>query len=188
VLGVYWLATLVGWPFVMFFLISGGDFDTDFDVDTDLDADVVGDASGAFAAILSFLSFRALAFFAAFFGLAGLLLTWVDASSVLTFVLAIGIGVFAFWLNGVLLRYLRQSSSDSSIRDADVAGSPAVITIPIRPGHRGQVVVQARGQRLTYTAAPFANDDDATYGVGANVVIVEIEDGTAMVAALDVDD
>jgi membrane protein implicated in regulation of membrane protease activity len=189
VVGLYWLATLVGWPFVLFFLVSGGDFDTDFDLDTDLDVDVdgIGGGGGALSAILSFLSFRALAFFAAFFGLAGLLLTWIDAGTVLTLILAVGIGLFAFWLNGMLLRYLKSTSSDSSIRDQHVAGSPAVVTIPIRPGHRGRVAVEARGHRLVYTAAPYTGTDDGTYEVGRTVVIVEVENGTAMIAPLDVD-
>jgi membrane protein implicated in regulation of membrane protease activity len=193
VVGIYWLAALVGWPFVLFFLVSGGDveadfdLDTDFDLDADADIDGVGSGEGALSAILSFLSFRAVAFFAAFFGLAGLLLTWIDTGTVLALVLSIGIGLFAFWLNGMLLRYLKSSSSDSSIRDQHVAGSPAVVTIPIRPGHRGRVAVEARGHRLVYTAAPYSSSDDGTYEVGTAVVIVEIEGGTAMIAPLDID-
>ncbi len=190
-LTVYWLATLIGWPFVLFFLFSGGDLDADFDVDTgvDLDTDVdVLDAApgGPLDAILSFLSFRSLAFFAAFFGLAGLLLTWVDAGTVLTVILAAGIGFFAFWLNGMLLRYLKSSSSDSSIRDHHVEGSPATVTIPIRPGHRGRVSVDVRGQRLVFTAEPYVEHDEAAFDVGDDVVIVEIDNGTAKIATLDV--
>lgn len=189
-LTVYWLAALVGWPFVLFFLFSGGDLDADFDIDSglDLDADVDLDApaGGPLDAILSFLSFRAVAFFAAFFGLAGLLLTWVDAGTVLTVVLAAGVGFFAFWLNGMLLRYLKQSSSDSSIRDRHIEGSPATVTIPIRPGHRGRVTVDVRGQRLVFTAAPYVEHDDAVFEVGDSVVIVEVDNGTAKIATLDV--
>lgn len=192
-LTVYWLATLIGWPFVLFFLFSGGDFDTDFDVDTSLDLDTDMDLDGLEAAsgspldaILSFLSFRALAFFAAFFGLAGLLLTWIDAGTVLTIILAAGIGFFAFWLNGMLLRYLKASSSDSSIRDRHIEGSPATVTIPIRPGHRGRVTVDVRGQRLVFTAAPYVEHDDAVFEVGDSVVIVEVDNGTAKIANLDV--
>ena len=191
-LGVYWLATLVGWPFVLFFLFAGGDLDADFDsafdvdVDTDIDADVAG-GSGALSAILSFLSFRSLAFFAAFFGLAGLLLTWIDAGTVLTLILALGIGLFALWLNGVLLKYLRSSSSDSSIRDRHIEGSPAVVTVPIRPGHRGRIAVDVRGQRLVFTAAPYAAGDESSYDVGSSVVVVEIDGGTARIAPLNVD-
>ena len=189
-LTVYWLATLIGWPFVLFFLFSGGDLDADFDVDSglDLDPDVDIDAAGAgpLDAILSFLSFRALAFFAAFFGLAGLLLTWVDAGTVLTIILAAGVGFFAFWLNGMLLRYLTRSSSDSSIRDRHIEGSPATVTIPIRPGHRGRVTVNVRGQRLVFTAAPYVEHEDAVFDVGDSVVIVEVDNGTAKIATLDV--
>ncbi len=189
-LTVYWLATLIGWPFVLFFLFSGGDLDTDFDVDPGLDADVDIDgldaAGGPLDAILSFLSFRAVAFFAAFFGLAGLLLTWVDAGTVLTIILAAGIGFFALWLNGMLLRYLTRSSSDSSIRDRHIEGSPATVTIPIRPGHRGRVTVDVRGQRLVFTAAPYVDHDDAVFEVGDDVVIVEVDNGTAKIATLDV--
>jgi membrane protein implicated in regulation of membrane protease activity len=190
VLTVYWLATLIGWPFVLFFLFSGGDLDTDFDLDADIDLDADLDgldaAGGPLDAVLSFLSFRAVAFFAAFFGLAGLLLTWVDAGTVLTVILAVGVGFFAFWLNGMLMRYLKRSSSDSSIRDRHIEGSPATVTIPIRPGHRGRVTVDVRGQRLVFTAAPYVEHDDAVFEVGDSVVVVEVDKGTAKIANLDV--
>lgn len=193
---LYWFATLVGWPFVLFFLFFGGDvdadFEADFDADLDLDADVdvgegaeIGAGSGPLAAILSFLSFRSLVFFSAFFGVTGLLLTWLDTSAVVTLVLALALGAFAMWVNRMLMNYLKRTSSDSTIRDRDIAGAPAKVVLPIGPGQRGRIAVEVRGQQLYFTASPFSASDETTFDVGASVVVVEIEEGAAKVAALD---
>jgi hypothetical protein len=192
-LGVYWLATLVGWPFVAFFLFFGGDVDADIDMDADFDVDPGGDGElavaqggGLLSAVVSFLSFRSLVFFASFFGLTGLLLTWADTNGVLTFVAAVGVGAFASWVNHRLLRYLKASSSDSTIHDRDVAGSPAEIVLPVGPGRKGKITANVLGHRLQFTASAYDTSDGRVYGVGDSVVIVEVDEGVAKIAALDV--
>jgi hypothetical protein len=191
--GVYWLATLVGWAFVAFFLFFGGDVDADLDMDADFDVDPGGDGElavaqggGLLSAVVSFLSFRNLVFFSAFFGLTGLLLTWADTNRVFTFIAAVGVGTFAAWVNHRLLKYLRSSSSDSTIHDRDIAGSPAEIVLPVGPGRKGKITVIVQGHRLQFTASAYDTADSRVYDAGDTVVVVEIDEGVARIAALDV--
>jgi len=199
----YWFATLVGWPFALFFVFFGGDIDADvgpdidmdldmdLDVDLDVDVDAGGDidvatGAGPLAAVMSFLSFRSLVFFAAFFGLTGLVLTWMGTNAAGTVVAAFGLGFFAMWVNRALMQYLKRTNSDSMIRDRKVAGSPATVILPISPGQRGRVAVEVQGQRIQLTAGLFSSSDQHEFQVGDTVVIIEIENGAAKVAALDI--
>jgi len=186
---LYVLAALVGWPFVLFFLFFGGDVDTDFefdaDVDVDVDPGVDGDGGGPFAAIASWLSFRSIVFFLAFFGLTGLVLTWLDTNSVLTVLLAAAMGAFAVWLNRALMNYLKANNSDSQILDREIEGSPASVVLPIGPERKGKVAVEVGGQRLYFVASPYRPRSDEAYDKGDEVVVVEIKQGAALVAPLD---
>jgi membrane protein implicated in regulation of membrane protease activity len=186
---LYVFAALVGWPFVLFFLFFGGDVDTDFEFDADLDVDVdpgVGvDGGGPFDAIVSFLSFRSIVFFLAFFGLTGLVLTWLDANRVLTALLAVAMGAFAVWLNRTLMSYLRANSSDSQILDNEIEGSLASVVLPIGPERKGRVAVDVGGQRLYFVASPYRPRPGEDYHKGDEVVVVEIKRGAALVAPLD---
>ncbi len=189
---------LVGWPFVILFLVSGGAVDTDFDVDTDvdLDADVDLDVDSDLATsldvdsgsvlgtIASWVSFRSLVFFAAFAGLTGVVLGWQDVDAVATAVAAAGMGVFAVWLNRQLIRYIRRTSSDSILRDGRIAGLPGVVAIPFHSGSKGKISVDIDGQRLSLVAESFRADDLA-YAVGDSIVIVELDRGIARIAPLE---
>ena len=184
---LYVFAALIGWPFVFFFLFFGGDVDADFDFDPDVDVDPSVDTSGGgpFAAIASFLSFRAIVFFLAFFGLTGLVLSWLDANTVLTALLAVGMGAFAVWLNRTLINYLKANSSDSQILDREIEGSVASVVMPIGAEQKGKVAVEVGGQRLYFVASPYRPGSGEDYQEGDEVVVVEIERGAALVAPLD---
>src|SRR5680860_404177 len=92
--GMYIITAIVGWTLVALSSIFGGDtdFDLDADMDLDLDMDVDLDFEGpdgldidgidsGFDAIgetlMGMLSIRSLLYFAAGFGGAGLLMTWL---------------------------------------------------------------------------------------------------------------
>lgn len=188
---LYLFAAIVGWPFVFFFLFFGGAIDADFDVDMDLDADldldpgVDVDDGGPFDALTSFLSFRSVVFFLAFFGLTGLVLTWLDANGVLTALLAVGMGAFAMWLNRTLIEYLKANSSDSQILDREIEGSRASVVLPIGPDRKGKVAVDVGGQRLYFVAGAYRPHAGNNFNKGDEVVVIEIKDGAALVAPMD---
>jgi membrane protein implicated in regulation of membrane protease activity len=143
------------------------------------------DGGGPFAAIASFLSFRSMVFFLAFFGLTGLVLSWLDANAVLTALLAIGMGAFAVWLNRTLINYLKTNTSDSQILDSEIEGSVASVILPIGAEQKGRVAVEVGGQLLYFVASPYRPRPDEDYRKGDEVVVVEIEGGAALVAPLD---
>lgn len=188
---LYLFAAIVGWPFVFFFVFFGGDVDADFDVDVDVDADldldpgVDVDAGGPFDVLTSFLTFRSLAFFLAFFGLTGLVLTWLEANRALTALLAVGMGVFAMWLNRTLIEYLKTNTSDSQVLDREIEGSRASVVLPIGPDRKGRVAVEVGGQRRYLVAGQYRPQAGLDFNKGDEVVVVRIKDGAALVAPMD---
>ncbi len=188
---VFVFAAVIGWIFVAVFLFSAGDFDLDLDVEADIDLDMDLDAdapagSGAGLEILGALfSFRSIVFFAAFFGLAGLLLLWLDAGTFLAVILAIGIGLFAAFVNVKLMQYLKRTSVNSQLKDTKIAGNAAHVTVPISRTSRGKVSVDVNGQRLYLIASPYNNKHDHEFAVGDTVVIVEVKNGSALVTPMD---
>ena len=195
---IYLFATLVGWPFVLFFLFFSADgdvdFDADLDADFDLDADIDVDAdsgtissagTGVADAVLSIFSFRALVFLFAFFGVTGLILRGIGLHGIPTFILAVGMGLFAGYLHARLFAYLKRSSVGGMTTYADIRGSRAKVIIPIVAGQKGRIEVDVDGQPVFVTAKAFGG---GSFEKGARVVVVEIEDGTALVGQLNLDE
>ncbi len=184
---VFLFTAVIGWIFVAVFLFSSADFDVDIDPDIDIDLDTDGGPSlaGSGLELLGALfSLRSIMFFAAFFGLAGMLLLWVDASSFLALILAIGIGLFAAFVNVKLMQYLKRTSSSSQLKNTRIEGNTGRVTVPISATGRGKVSVDIDGQRLSLVASPFT-DKDHEFAVGDTVVIVEVKNGSAFVTHMD---
>lgn len=186
--GVFVFAAVFGWLFVGVFLFSAADFDADFDMDADLDVDVDGDTdlSGSAAHLLGALfSFRSIVFFSAFFGLAGLLLTWLDTNTVLTIIIAVALGIFAAFLNAQLMDYLKRTSVSSQLTDDTIVGNAANVVLPIRPGHKGKIAVDVNGQRIYLVASAYNDRRQEEFDIGDQVVIVEVDNGSALVSRMD---
>jgi membrane protein implicated in regulation of membrane protease activity len=189
---VYLFAAVVGWPLVAFLVLfgdtaeSGGGIDTGgFDGGGDAGGGDAGSGDSSLATTIgSFFSLSGIAFFAAFFGLTGLLLGWMDAGSVATFLGAAALGVFAAWFHGMLIGWLGRTSSNSSISDSEIAGLAGRVSVPLAADRKGRIWVEIAGRRLNYVALPY-RPDAATYGVGDTVVVIEVEDGVALVAPMD---
>jgi membrane protein implicated in regulation of membrane protease activity len=189
---VYLLATLVGWPFVLFFLFFSADADFDADLEVEFDADVEVDGSvvasagsGVADAVLSIFSFRALVFLFAFFGVTGLILQGLGLHAIPTLLLAVGMGLFAGYLHSRLYAYLRRSSTGALTTDSDLRGSRAKVVVPIAGDQKGRIEVDVDGQPVYVTARGFGG---GSFEIGAQVVVVEIENGTALVGQLNLDE
>ncbi len=200
---LYLSALIFGAAFVLPMLMGGldfgGDAEFDFDADADIgdggfgDADVgeFGDAdvasTGALAGVGDFvssmLSFRSMVFFAAFFGLTGTALTVLDTSVVITLIVAVVLGLFASGLNTALFRYVLSRETDSTFSNADLSGRPAHVVLPMGPGRKGRIRVDIGGQPQYLVALPFGPTEEQ-YDIGTSVVVVEIENATALVAPL----
>lgn len=196
--GLYLVTAIVGWAFVGLFLFGGIDAEVDADLDVDVDADFDGDLDGDFdvsgggiasavASVgLSLLSFRSIMFFLAFFGLTGIVLGLIDAGAVATLVAAVGVGAFAWMFNSFVFRALKVSEVSSSLRREDLGGALGEVVHPISAGHRGRISIEVAGQRRYLTAEPFDAAKQSAFAVGDQIVIVELNRGTARVAPINV--
>ncbi|MDH3295172.1 MAG: YqiJ family protein [Acidimicrobiia bacterium] len=186
------------------------DVDVDMDVDLELDGDLADAASGEAVEALdgaqldepgsgttstigagvdatqaifsSILSFRSLVFFAAFFGVAGLVFGFLGYSTVVTAVTALALGLIAALANSTLWGLMKSSELSSLVRERSFEGRPAVVTVPIELGRRGRIRIEMAGQPHYLVAE--AIDGEEALAAGRSVLVVEIERGVAKVAAL----
>ena len=202
--GFYLASAIVGWAFVGLFLFGGidsdvdtdfeADFDADVDADIDVDADLDGDieaagsgfASSIASAGLSLLSFRSIMFFLAFFGLTGMVLDVIDASTLATLLAAIGVGAFAWVFNSFVFRALKVADVSSSLVQADIEGTMGEVVLPISPGHRGRISIEVGDQRRYLTAQPHEKAKQSAFAVGDQIVVVGLDKGAALVMPVDV--
>lgn len=187
--------------------LDGGEIGADLDVDgleidgPELDGPEVGDGAlvgadgsggaeadlggGPLGAVFaSLLSFRTVVFFTAFFGTAGLVLSWLDYSSIVTFLSASLVGGFAGSANSVLFGLVKNSESTSQVTDRILQGRTAVVVLPMDGAHPGRIKIDLGGQPQYMVARPVDDGTEQQFDVGASVVVVEIENGTAMVTSL----
>ena len=198
---IYIAAAIFGGGFVIPALIGSLDFDTDadfdfdtdadfdLDVDADVDLDVDGDTTsvGATGAVgdwvSSLLTFRTLIFFATFFGIVGIVLTWLDYSEPVPLLSAVGLGLLAGTLNARLMAFLKRSDVSSHLTQRQLSGSTARVVLPIGQERKGRVEINAGGQPTFMVALPYRGDAEQM-PQGSHVVVVEVKDGTALVAPL----
>ncbi len=166
-----------------------GDFDADFDTgfDTDFDGSVSADADGIGNAlgdvVGSLVSFRNLVFFASFFGLSGLLFDNLLGHAVAALPLALVLGFIAALANTTLMRMLTKSEANSQVSNRDLEGKAAVVVLPMGEDRKGRIRTLVAGQTTFLVALPYAGST-GHLDVGDPVVVVEIENGTALVAPL----
>lgn len=182
----------------------GADLDMDMDLDLDPEFDVgsefdVGDSTGELVAegttdgvfgetlgsiFSSVVSFRTVVFFSAFFGTSGLVLSAFSYSNATTLITAIGIGAMAATINSVLFGLIRTSEPNSQISDRTLEGRWAKVVLPMSGSQRGRIRIDLSGQPQYMVARPIDDGSDQRFDVGASVVVVKIELGTALVASL----
>ncbi len=195
---VYVAAAIFGGGFIIPMLLGGLDFDTDAEIEFDTDADLdlgEGDfdtdtdgslsqaAGGIGDFVASLLSFRTLVFFLAFFGIVGIVLTLLGYSEPLPLATALPLGLFAGTVNARLVDYVKRSEVSSHITSRELGGSRARVVLPIAAGRKGRVEVSLGGQPTYMVALPY-KQDAPEIDRGAEVVVVEVREGTAYVAPL----
>ena len=194
---IYIAAAIFGGLFVIPMILGGldtdidiGGLDLDADVGGDIDLDAGGDfdtGDGALDAVGSFvsslLSFRSIVFFAFFFGISGLLFEALGSRTVTALILALGLGSVASVVNAQLFNYLKRSGSSSQRLGRDIEGHSAKVVLPISGSQKGRIRADLSGQPTFMVAVPF--NESGSFGVGDSVVVVEVQNGTALVAPLD---
>ena len=190
---VYLVCLLVGGFFVALSVFGGADADADadadfdfdadadFDIDADFDADLdAGEAvGGAGAGFVDLFSLRFVFLFAAFFGLTGVLLGWAGTVEPLRLALAVAMG-FVVGLGGnYAIKTFGYRSVSSEVRQTDLIGRTARVTLPFTGEEKGKISVVAKDTRLFLVAR--ALDTEAGFAAGDEVVVVRMEDGVAEV-------
>ncbi|MGE0870152.1 MAG: hypothetical protein AB7P03_16425 [Kofleriaceae bacterium] len=168
---VYLVAVGFGVTLLLASLVLGGK-DTDHGGDHD-----AGDVALGWA---PFTSLRFWVFFLAIGGGAGLALTRLGSTSVISAIGAGGIG----WLAGALavgvVRKLNKNSVSSSVSSHDLVGASGILLLPVGPNRPGKVRIEIKGRSEDFVANVV---DPIELPTGASVLVVaEGERGSLLVA------
>jgi membrane protein implicated in regulation of membrane protease activity len=141
------------------------------------------DASGHEA--VKWFSLRTLTYFLFVFGGVGAALTktWSALAMPIVFVLAILAGVGVGALVSLAFDYLHRTDYGARASDDSFVGLTAAVTLPIRSGGIGKILVK-RGDR-SFELMARSLDASAKSAAWKSVVVVEMKGGTAVVAPAD---
>lgn len=181
---------LLGASFLM-----GGDHDADHDVDTDVDHDIDAHADldghagpgheahgdlGGFFGVLG--SMRFWTFFAAFFGLTGVVLDGFNlAAAPVALGLAGGVGFVTGWLAVTLIRRLSATDTGTAAGVSDYVGKSGEMLIAVAPDRIGKIRIELKGT----TVDVLALTEDEPIAKGDQALILEMRDDKALVVRLD---
>lgn len=140
-----------------------------------------GDPQGIESLLLSMLSARFWTFFAAFFGITGVILDGfgVVESTTVAALLAIGMGLFAGLFASWLVRVMTAESSNSAVVAADYVGKTGRLLVGFGPGATGKVRVEVKGSTIDLLCTAM---DEASYEPRDEVIVVEMDGTRARVA------
>ncbi|NVB43176.1 hypothetical protein G6O69_35460 [Pseudenhygromyxa sp. WMMC2535] len=173
---------------------ADADADADMDMDMDADADVDGDLDldghsghghdthgdiGGFFGVLG--SMRFWTFFAAFFGLTGLVLDGFDlAEPFVALPLAIVVGYLCGWMAVTLLRQLSANDTGVAAGIDDYVGKSGEMLLSAGPGRLGKIRIELKGT----TVDVLANCEDGQLTRGQHALIVEMRGHSALVVPM----
>lgn len=199
---VYLISLIVGGFFVLLSIFGGGESDTDvdadhdfdfdadhdfdfdadhdFDLDADHDFDVHADI-GSGPGLVDLFSVRALFLFAAFFGLTGTLLTWLDASEFFTLTASILTGLVIGLGGNWVIKTVGYRTVSSTQTSRDIRGSTGKVLVPFEGSEKGKITLISKGQRLQLLAQSFDDESVVAFEPGEEVVVVRMEGSVAQV-------
>lgn len=155
------------------------DADHDLDAHADADHDTQGDLGGFFGVLGSM---RFWTFFAAFFGLTGVVLDGFDLTTQFTAGgLSIGVGFVTGWVAVTLIRRLSANDTGVAAGVADYIGKTGELLIAVKPGGLGKIRIELKGT----TVDVLALTDDEPIAKGEQALILEMRDDKAIVVRLD---
>lgn len=172
-IALYIFAAIVGGSLLALGALGGdgGADEIEFEWDDDMDLASAG-SDGSWKKAFSM---RAMAYFLAGFGATGLLLTFIEAAALLTFVLALGMGIVAAAFIVVLFRWLRGSEGGFSKDAGSYIGAVGQVRVPIREGTPGSVAIEHQGRRLTMRARALG-DPDSDPSTWNQVLVVDVDE------------
>jgi hypothetical protein len=177
-------AVLLGASFLL-----GADGDADLDVDADAEVELDGNADasqdshgdlGGFFGVLG--SMRFWTFFAAFFGLTGVVLDGLElAGSGVALALAVVIGFATGWAAVTLINRLSANDTGVAAGVDDYVGKSGEMLLAAGPGRLGKIRIELKGT----TVDVLAESDEQTIARGHQALIVEMRGSKAAVVGLD---
>lgn len=195
---VYLISLLVGGFFVLLSLLGGGDTDADADVDLAADADLDADTDFHFDAdalahsdfgsgpgLVDLLTIRALFLFAAFFGLTGMLLSWIDAGEPFTLITSVLTGLVVGLGGNYVIKRVGYAHVSSGVEGGDLKGRTGKVLIPFQNDEHGKITLVAKGNRLQLVAKAFGEDIAEPFRPGDEVVVVRMNGSIAEVVKPD---
>lgn len=190
---VYLVCLIVGGFFVLLSIFGGSGGSSDADADAEVDADAGEspdhdvhldhglDAGHDGPDFVDLFSLRALFLFAAFFGLTGTALSWLDTTEPLTAVLATLTGLIVGLGGNYAIKRFAYEQVTSSVGLQELAGRTARVLVPFEGAERGKILLEARGQRLQLLARSLSDDASETFAPGDEVVVIRIDGRVAEV-------
>lgn len=189
---VYLFALVLGGVLLAASIFSGGDGDADVDADADADVDAEAEADaeggtpqGSLAGVFTtVLSLRFWTFFAAFFGLTGLVLDGADLvpGTAAPLVTAVLTGLVAGFVTVRVFRSLHRSESGAVVSAADYVGKTGRVLLGFSADELGKVRLEIGGTTVDLLAK---TDEVVRFEPGDEALIVSLQDHTAFVARLE---
>jgi membrane protein implicated in regulation of membrane protease activity len=182
---LYIFALIVGGLLLGASLLLGGHGDHADHVEVghghDATANSAGDPQGIESFMLWLLSARFWTFFAAFFGITGVILDGfgVVGHPIVAAVLAVGMGLFAGLFASWLVKTMTAESSNSSATTADYIGKTGRLLVGFGPGATGKIRLEVKGSTIDLLCTAM---DDGTYETRDEVLVVEMDGTKAKVA------
>jgi len=175
-------------------LDAGFDMDADVDVDADMDIDADVDVEADVDPDLQIdtdlellrnqrkrrrtpfglsllTSFKFWTFGGFFFGLTGLVMSFLEPGlgAVVIFAIALVIGVFCGGALAAAIRQLKHRKVNSLVRNEDFAGLMGTVELPFDPNSKGKVCLEVGGSTLHLVAQ---TDEEHTFQPGEKVLVV----------------
>ena len=184
-LTVYILAAIVGGILVLASALMGGEHDTHFGGDAhfgDADFQGIDGHEGIHSDVyLPFLSLRFWTYFAACFGVTGLLLTNFSSASVVTVaVVAVVTGIVAGFATHAIMSRMRDAESDSGVKVEHLVGREGRVLVRVAPGNEGKIRLDVKGELVDLTAF---TQEDIPLIPGDRALVVSIDEGRANVVS-----
>lgn len=197
-LTLYFVCLILGGTFLGFSLFSGADSDGGFDhgdVDIhtpDLDTDIQIDSHVHFdhhtaetVDAVRFLSFRNFVYFTSFFGLTGVIMSFIGTTPIWSFISASAIGSFSGFFGHKLMKYLKNNETGQGITLYGLIGKNAVVSVPVRRGGKGRIIINHNGQTIEMAAEIADSVEKDYFKLREHVIILEIINNTAKIIESD---
>lgn len=136
--------------------------------------------------MLRWLSLRSLTYFLFVFGGVGAVLTvsWHVVTTPIIAGLSVVAGAGVAIVASAVFRYLRRTDSGATISDDRYIGLSARVSVPFGERGVGKVLVSRGDRTVELMARPFGSATGNPHG-WRDVIVVEMDRGTALVAPLD---